>query len=113
MKLGLIPQGGEGSLNTKQERKKQKNENEEPVPGNSLGELAPLTKHSTVGERISKFDSEVDAENENEKPVSGNSLRKLAPQNKKCTVGKRTYIWTLKWMHNTKIRSLTPSTGSN
>ena len=35
------PQGGEGSLNTKQERKKQKKENEETVSENYLGELAP------------------------------------------------------------------------
>ena len=58
---GQVPQGGEGSQNQKQERKK--NENEEPVSGNSLGELAPPPKYSTVGERISNLDSEVDTEN--------------------------------------------------
>ena len=41
----------------------QKTQNEEPVSGNSLGELAPPPKYSTVGERIYNLDSEVDAEN--------------------------------------------------
>ena len=84
---GQVPQGGEGSL--KQERMKQKKENEEPVSGNSLGELAPPTKHSTVEEINYNPDSEVDAENENEEPVSGNPLGELAPP--KSTVGEGAY----------------------
>ena len=56
-----------------------------------MGELAPPTKHSTVGERIYNLDSEVDAEKENEEPVSGNSLGELAPPNNKSTVGERNY----------------------
>ena len=35
-----------------------------------MGELAPPTKHSKVGERIYNLDSEVDAENENEEGAS-------------------------------------------
>ena len=56
---GQVPQGVEGCLNTGEEE----TENEEPVSENSLGELAPPPKHSTVGERIYNLDSEVDAEN--------------------------------------------------
>ena len=40
----------------------QKNENEEPVSGNSLGELAPPNEKSTVGEKTYYLGSEVDAE---------------------------------------------------
>ena len=48
---------------TGEEETEKENENEEPVSGNSLGGLAPPTRNSTVGERISNLDSEVDAEN--------------------------------------------------
>ena len=74
---GQVPQGGEGCLDTGEEETEK--ENEEPVSGNPLGELAPPNKQSTVGERTFNLGSEVDAENENEESVPKNSLGELAP----------------------------------
>ena len=48
----------------------QKTQNEEPVSGNSLEELAPPTNNFTVVEKNYNLGSEVNAENENEEGAS-------------------------------------------